>query len=121
MAAPVTVIIAWDTEIPRVSSENKLFPHAAYAVPLCRKHNRSLRRDAFRQQFISKRHTSSWRRPRFLGARLRTEPVLDAAKLNVAFFQTAKWKVNLLCNLGYGDPSKLPSTQLLGLILKNAV
>jgi 3-hydroxypropanoate dehydrogenase len=31
----------------------------------------------------------------------------DAAKLNAAFFPDGKWKVNLLCNLGYGDPSKL--------------
>jgi 3-hydroxypropanoate dehydrogenase len=31
----------------------------------------------------------------------------DADKLNAAFFRDGKWKVNLLCNLGYGDPSKL--------------
>jgi 3-hydroxypropanoate dehydrogenase len=31
----------------------------------------------------------------------------DADKLNAEFFADGKWKVNLLCNLGYGDPSKL--------------
>ncbi len=31
----------------------------------------------------------------------------DADKLNAAFFPEGKWKVNLLCNLGYGDSSKL--------------
>ncbi|MGB7848116.1 MAG: nitroreductase family protein [Candidatus Acidiferrum sp.] len=31
----------------------------------------------------------------------------DADKLNAAFFPDGKWKVNLICNLGYGDPSKL--------------
>src|SRR5467141_2345458 len=31
----------------------------------------------------------------------------DADKLNVAFFPDGRWKVNLLCNLGYGDPNKL--------------
>ncbi len=31
----------------------------------------------------------------------------DADKLNAEFFPDGKWKVNLLCNLGYGDPSKL--------------
>jgi 3-hydroxypropanoate dehydrogenase len=31
----------------------------------------------------------------------------DAAKLNAAFFPEGKWKVNLLCNLGYEDPSQL--------------
>jgi 3-hydroxypropanoate dehydrogenase len=31
----------------------------------------------------------------------------DADKLNAAFFPDGKWKVNLLCNLGHGDPTKL--------------
>jgi 3-hydroxypropanoate dehydrogenase len=31
----------------------------------------------------------------------------NADKLNAEFFPDGKWKVNLLCNLGYGDPSKL--------------
>jgi 3-hydroxypropanoate dehydrogenase len=31
----------------------------------------------------------------------------DADKLNAAFFPDGKWRVNLLCNLGYADPSKL--------------
>ncbi len=31
----------------------------------------------------------------------------DAAKVNAEFFPDGKWKVNFLCNLGYGDHSKL--------------
>jgi nitroreductase len=31
----------------------------------------------------------------------------DAAKVNTEFFPDGKWKVNFLCNLGYGDRSKL--------------
>jgi 3-hydroxypropanoate dehydrogenase len=31
----------------------------------------------------------------------------DAAKVNAEFFPDGKWKANFLCNLGYGDPSKL--------------
>jgi 3-hydroxypropanoate dehydrogenase len=31
----------------------------------------------------------------------------DAAKLNAEFFADGKWKANFLCNLGYGDASKL--------------
>ncbi len=68
MAAPVTVIIAWDTEfhehLPR------LFPHAD-------------------------------------GLDCGPMSGFDAKKLNAAFFPDGKWKVNLLCNLGYGDASKL--------------
>jgi 3-hydroxypropanoate dehydrogenase len=31
----------------------------------------------------------------------------DAEKINAEFFPDGKWKVNFLCNLGYGDKSKL--------------
>ena len=31
----------------------------------------------------------------------------DAAKVNAEFFPDGKWKANFLCNLGYGDDSKL--------------
>jgi 3-hydroxypropanoate dehydrogenase len=31
----------------------------------------------------------------------------DLAKGNAEFFPDGKWKANLLCNLGYGDRSKL--------------
>jgi len=30
----------------------------------------------------------------------------DPAKVNAEFFPDGKWKVNFLCNLGYGDRSK---------------
>ena len=31
----------------------------------------------------------------------------DPAKVNAEFFADGKWKVNFLCNLGYGDRTKL--------------
>ncbi len=31
----------------------------------------------------------------------------DAAKVNAEFFPDGKWKANFLCNLGYGDATKL--------------
>jgi 3-hydroxypropanoate dehydrogenase len=31
----------------------------------------------------------------------------DAGKVNAEFFPDGKWKVNFLCNLGYGEPAKL--------------
>jgi nitroreductase len=31
----------------------------------------------------------------------------DAGKVNAEFFPDGKWRVNFLCNLGYGDHSKL--------------
>jgi 3-hydroxypropanoate dehydrogenase len=31
----------------------------------------------------------------------------DAAKVNAEFFPDGKWKSNFLCNVGYGDHTKL--------------
>jgi len=31
----------------------------------------------------------------------------DAAKVNAEFFPDGRWETDFLCNLGYGDPSKL--------------
>ena len=32
---------------------------------------------------------------------------VDNAKVDAAFFQGSTWKSNFICNLGYGDASKL--------------
>jgi 3-hydroxypropanoate dehydrogenase len=102
MAAPVTVIIAWDTEfhehLPR------LFPHAdmrSYFVgnkPL-------IDETAFRNSSLQAAYFIL--AARALGLDCGPMSGFDAAKLNAAFFPDGKWKVNLLCNLGYGDASKL--------------
>jgi 3-hydroxypropanoate dehydrogenase len=102
MAAPVTVIIAWDTEfheqLPR------LFPHAdmrSYFVgnkPL-------IEENAFRNSSLQAAYFIL--AARALGLDCGPMSGFDAEKLNAAFFPDGKWKVNLLCNLGYGDPSKL--------------
>ena len=35
----------------------------------------------------------------------------DPVKVNAEFFPDGKWKVNFLCNLGFGDPSMLRARQ----------
>src|SRR6266571_470984 len=102
MAAPVTVIIAWDTEfhehLPR------LFPHAdirSYFVgnkPL-------IEENAFRNSSLQAAYFIL--AARALGLDCGPMSGFDADKLNAAFFPDGKWKVNFLCNLGYGDPTKL--------------
>jgi 3-hydroxypropanoate dehydrogenase len=102
MAAPVTVIIAWDTEF----HENlpRLFPHGdmrSYFVgntPLIEEH-------AFRNSSLQAAYFIL--AARALGLDCGPMSGFDAEKLNAAFFPDGKWKVNLLCNLGYGDPTKL--------------
>jgi len=101
-AAPVTVIVAWDTEF--YEKLPKLFPHAdmrSYFVgkqPLI--DESALRNSSLQGGYF------------ILAARavgLDCGPMsgFDAAKVNAEFFPDGKWKVNFLCNLGYGDPSKL--------------
>ena len=102
MAAPVTVIIAWDTEfhehLPR------LFPHAdlrsyfAGNKPL-------IEENAFRNSSLQAAYFIL--AARALGLDCGPMSGFDADKLNAAFFPDGKWKVNLLCNLGHGDSSKL--------------
>jgi 3-hydroxypropanoate dehydrogenase len=102
MAASVTVIIAWDTEFHEHLP--KLFPHAdirSYFVgnkPL-------IEENAFRNSSLQAAYFIL--AARALGLDCGPMSGFDADKLNAAFFPDGKWKVNLLCNLGYGDPSKL--------------
>ena len=101
-AAPVTVIVAWDTEFHEKLP--KLFPHAdmrSYFVgnqPLI--DESALRNSSLQGGYF------------ILAARavgLDCGPMsgFDAAKVNAEFFPDGKWKVNFLRNLGYGDGSKL--------------
>jgi 3-hydroxypropanoate dehydrogenase len=102
MAAPVTVIVAWDTEF----HENlpRLFPHfdmRSYFVgnqPL-------IDETAFRNSSLQAAYFIL--AARALGLDCGPMSGFDASKVNAEFFPDGKWKVNLLCNLGYGDDSKL--------------
>ena len=100
--APVTVIVAWDTEF--YEKLPQLVPHA----------------DA-RSFFVGKQaliEETTFRNSSLQGgyfilaaraAGLDCGPMsgFDGAKVNAEFFPDGKWKVNFLCNLGYGDQAKL--------------
>lgn len=102
MAAPVTVIIAWDTEFHEHFP--RLFPYAdmrsffAGNKPL-------IEETAFRNSSLQAAYFIL--AARSLGLDCGPMSGFDADKLNAAFFPDGKWKVNLLCNLGYGDQSKV--------------
>ena len=102
MAAPVTVIIAWDTEFHECLP--RLFPHAdirSYFVgnkPL-------IEENAFRNSSLQAAYFIV--AARALGLDCGPMSGFNADKLNSAFFPDGKWKVNLLCNVGYGDTYKL--------------
>ncbi len=102
MAAPVTVIIAWDTEfhehLPRLFPQADVRSYFVGNKPL-------IEENAFRNGSLQAAYFIL--AARALGLDCGTMSGFDAEKLNAEFFPDGKWKVNLLCNLGYGDPSKL--------------
>jgi 3-hydroxypropanoate dehydrogenase len=102
MAAPATVIIAWDTEFHEKLP--KLFPHAdmrSYFVG----NSALIHETAFRNSSLQAAYFIL--AARALGLDCGPMSGFDANKANAEFFPDGKWKVNLLCNVGYGDASKL--------------
>jgi 3-hydroxypropanoate dehydrogenase len=101
-AAPVTVIVAWDTEF--YERLPQLFPHAdmrSYFVG-----NQSLIDEtAFRNSTLQGGYFIL--AARAVGLDCGPMSGFDPAKVNAEFFPQGKWKANFLCNLGYGDRSKL--------------
>lgn len=102
MTAPVTVIIAWDTQFhehfPRLFPYADMRSYFAGNKPL-------IEENAFRNSSLQAAYFIL--AARALGLDCGPMSGFDADKLNAAFFPDGKWKVNLLCNLGYGDSSKL--------------
>ena len=103
MAAPVTAIIGMDIhfyeELP------KLFPHADAKAWFKDRPDTVL-------EYIALRNSSLQGAYFLLAARavgLDCGPMsgFDNAKVDAAFFAGTTVKSNFLCNLGYGDPSKL--------------
>jgi len=102
MAAPVTVIVAWDTEfyehLPR------LFPHADMRSYFAG--NQALIDEtAFRNSSLQGAYFII--AARAMGLDCGPMSGFDAAKVNAEFFPDGKWKANFLCNLGYGDHNAL--------------
>lgn len=101
-AAPVTVIVAWDTEF--YERLPQLFPQAdmrSYFVgkqPLI--DETALRNGSLQGGYFMLA-------ARALGLDCGPMSGFDAAKVNAEFFPDGRWKANFLCNLGYGDRSQL--------------
>ncbi len=102
MAAPVTVIIAWDTEF--YEKLPKLFPHAD-ARPWFAGKPDVIEEAGFRNGTLEGAYFIL--AARALGLDCGPMSGFDQAKVNAEFFPDGKWKSNFLCNLGYGDSSKL--------------
>ena len=100
--APVVAVIAYDTEF--FEKLPKLFPHAdarAWFVG-----NETLAQEtAFRNSTLQGAYFMI--AARAFGLDCGPMSGFDPAKVNEEFFPDGKWKVNFICNLGYGDEAKL--------------
>jgi 3-hydroxypropanoate dehydrogenase len=101
-AAPVTAIVAWDAEF--YEKLPQLFPHADMRSYFAG--NEKLAEEtAFRNSTLQGGYFIL--AARAVGLDCGPMSGFDAAKVNAEFFPDGKWKANFLCNLGYGDTSKL--------------
>jgi len=102
MSAPVTVIIAWDTEF--FEKFPKLFPQAD-ARSWFAGNQALIDETAFRNSSLQGAYFIL--AARALGLDCGPMSGFDANQVNAEFFPDGKWRVNFVCNLGYADRSKL--------------
>jgi len=102
MTAPVTVIVAWDTEFH--DKLPQLFPardmRSMFAGNADLIHETAFRNGTLQGAYFMIA-------ARGLGLDCGPMSGFDQQKVNAEFFPDGKWKANFLCNMGYGDPSKL--------------
>jgi len=102
MTAPVTVIVAWDTEFHEKLPQ--LFPardmRSIFAGNAALIHETAFRNGTLQGAYLMIA-------ARGLGLDCGPMSGFDQQKVNAEFFPNGKWKANFLCNIGYGDPSKL--------------
>jgi 3-hydroxypropanoate dehydrogenase len=109
-AAPVTAIVAWDVEF--YEQLPKLMPHVDMK-PYFAGNSALAEETAFRNSSLQGGYFIL--AARAVGLDCGPMSGFDNAKVNAEFFPDGKWKANFLCNLGYGDKSKLyPRSPRLG-------
>src|SRR5438309_6460849 len=103
MTAPVTVIVAYDLQF--YEKLPKLFPHNPAMRDLFAANASLIETTARRNSSLQGAYLML--AARALGLDCGPMSGFDQQKVNAEFFPDGKWKANFLCNLGYGDPSKL--------------
>jgi 3-hydroxypropanoate dehydrogenase len=101
-SAPVTVIVAWDTEF--FDKLPSLFPQkdirAMFVGNQALIDETTLRNSSLEGAYFILA-------ARALGLDCGPMSGFDRNKVDAEFFPDGKWKANFLCNLGYGDSTKL--------------
>jgi 3-hydroxypropanoate dehydrogenase len=102
MTAPVTVIVAWDTEFHEKLPQ--LFPardmRSVFAGKAELIHETAFRNGTLQGGYLIMA-------ARALGLDCGPMSGFDQQKVNAEFFPDGKWKANFLINIGYGDASKI--------------
>jgi 3-hydroxypropanoate dehydrogenase len=101
--APATVIVAYDTEFYEKFPE--LMPGIDFRSRFVGK-PALIEETAFRNGTLEGGYLML--AARALGLDCGPMSGFSPEKLNAEFFPDGKWKANFLCNLGYGDGSKMP-------------
>jgi 3-hydroxypropanoate dehydrogenase len=102
MAAPVTAIVAYDTEF--YEKLPKLFPHTD-ARSWYAGNPPKIETTAFRNGTLQGAYLII--AARALGLDCGPMSGFNNAVVDAVFFPDGRWKSNFLCNLGYGDPAKV--------------
>src|SRR6266545_2661725 len=102
--APVTVIVAYDLKFYEKLA--KLFPHNPAMRELFANNPQLVETTARRNSSLQGAYMIM--AARALGLDCGPMSGFDNAKLDEEFFPEGHVKSNFLCNLGYGDPSRLP-------------
>lgn len=103
MQAPVTAIVAYDTDFHRMGEA--LFPHkpgayAGFAGNPDHAHDTAFRNSSMQGGYLILA-------ARALGLDCGPLSGFDADAINQEFFADSSWRVNFLCNLGKGDHEQL--------------
>jgi 3-hydroxypropanoate dehydrogenase len=102
ITAPVTVIVAWDTEFHEKLPQ--LFPardmRSVFAGKAELIHETAFRNGTLQGAYLIMA-------ARALGLDCGPMSGFDQQKVNAEFFPDGKWKANFLINIGYGDASKI--------------
>ncbi|HYC65414.1 MAG TPA: malonic semialdehyde reductase [Reyranellaceae bacterium] len=102
MAAPVTAIVAYDTQF--YENLPRTFPHNPAAVDWFKGKPAALP-TAFRNSSLQGAYLII--AVRALGLDAGAMSGFDNAKVDAEFFPDGRLKSNFLCNIGYGDPAKI--------------
>jgi 3-hydroxypropanoate dehydrogenase len=103
MAAPVTVIVAYDPKF--FEKLPKLFPHNADAISWFTSNDSLAATTAFRNGTLQGAYLMM--AARSLGLDTGAMSGFDNAKVDAEFFADSGWRSNFLVNIGHGDPAGL--------------